>query len=262
MCITNGPAKLNGTKIISFRLENGNNYLAYSNSVKNLSDGKNAMILPVPGKVKPEWLYDTTKYSTYLNQISEQTKMSEAYQPGVIFRSRSLSKSLFGIDSLSFIEVGQYKVLLTEDVSVLKQALSSNGISLSKEIEEFFSGHYKDVTYVACMFDKGVDVSAQPIALEYTPNDKREIFFPTMDSHDGKAPKEGDYAKLDHDIIVQTDTEYGSVVNFDNKNDVPEYLLGKKFGTYSLNFTDFNGDIFLDLEDKKMVLKRKFKFSK
>jgi hypothetical protein len=52
MCITINKASLSKTNILSIPVENNRHFLAYINSVKNLSGKPNSMILHIPGKIK------------------------------------------------------------------------------------------------------------------------------------------------------------------------------------------------------------------
>jgi hypothetical protein len=243
MCITSHKAELKSTKIISFRKEDGNVYLAYSNTVRNLSDKRNVMLLPIPGEVRGEWFYDTTNYSNYLNEISRQTTVSEAYAYGVHSRgSQVKSKSL----SMSRVDVGQYEILFSKDFDELHRELTQAGVEVSAELIEFFVEHYPGFTLVACLFDSNKTIDAQPIALEYKPISNDILFFPTMDSHDGSIPRISDErVALDHHII--SELEYGDpekgLVSF--TQEVPEFLKDVRYGTYKLRFFDSNGDIYV-----------------
>lgn len=92
MCITINTAVLSKTKILSVPVNNGNHFIAYSNSVKNTSGKPNAMIFAIPGKTSPSLFYDTTKYKDFMDTIIKKSDLVEDYY-GI--RSRGCQKESF-----------------------------------------------------------------------------------------------------------------------------------------------------------------------
>ena len=241
MCITSQVAHLTATKILSFKKEDGNVFLSYQNEVVNEFDGKNAMILPIPGKIKE--FYDTTLYKDFLNDISNQTVISEMYSYGIMSRgvSRGLGKSL----SIEKTKVGMYDITHSIKMSDLKEVSETEKLNISPALLEFFNTHYKDFGFVCCMFASNKKMSAQPIAFDYEPLNKDTLFFPTMDSHDGTAPK-NELVTLEHEIITVMKEGLGKKITI--KEHYPEFLKDLLFGTYELGFKDMNGDIYYSFD--------------
>jgi len=255
MCITAASAHLTSTKILSFQKENGEVFLAYQNEVMNES-GKNAMILPIPGKIKT--LYDTSKYNTFLDTITLRTKISEEYNYGVLSgrggMTRGMSKSL----SIEQKKVGMYNIVYSALMTDLEEVCKLEDVKITPELLSFFNTHYKNFGFICCLFSSKYKMSAQPIAFDYEPINKEHIFFPTMDSHDGSAPKHTS-VRLDHKI--STLMNEGKLI--EGEKDYPDFLKNKMFGTYDLHFSDDNGDLYFNLNQKKAPnLKRQFKVIK
>lgn len=241
MCLTSGPAKLSGTKILAMRLENQQHLIAYSNSVENTSGRPNSMILPVPGKLSKEDFFDTTAYPHFMDEIEEQIK------PKV--RSKSFSRSLSANDDLSFenFQLGNYNVFISESAQTIGKAIEkledSKRPEISKDILSFLDERYKGWSFVICCFDAKDKVSAQPVMFKYTPLNKDILFFPAIDSHDGKAPDMGRNVHVDHYIITNIENPSKSEVPFTEP--VPEFL--KDFNYVGMVYDGYfsNGDFYL-----------------
>jgi hypothetical protein len=251
MCITSRRAILEATKIISFRKEDGNVFLAYSNSVQNQSEGRNVMLLPIPGEVVA--FHDTRAYNLFLNEIAQQTTVSEYLNYGV--RSRGVSRGM--LKGIKRTTVGQYEILHTNDIAELKDALRNEEVVVTAEILNFFIDHYKGYTIVACLFDSKDKIDAQPIALEYKPFSDKLIFFPAMDAHNGDAPRRGQ-VEVDHSIIVEDNThQLETPGNVEYTQPVPDFIKEVNFGTFQLDGRYDNGDFYQE-ELIRPNLKRSF----
>jgi hypothetical protein len=232
---------LSETKILSFKKENGNIFLSYANKAINLAIGKNCMILPIPGKMKNEWFYDTTKYSQFMNHIADQTVVSESLAYGV--RSRGM-KSKAKYLSLSYTKVGMYDVHFSNSMSDLEPINQTLKLGISHSLMSFFVTHYAKFGFICCLFDSNKEMESQPIALEYEPSYPFEIlFYPTMDSHTGFPPTK-DEVSVDHLIIAPVKNKQ---VSFSTNSVVPDFLNFREWGTYQLSDKYENGDIYFDL---------------
>ena len=234
MCITLKPARLNNTKILSIKLPNGNHFIGYSNKVQNLSGKPNAMVLPIPGTAKPEFFYDTTKYKNFLNEIANATKP----------RSRGLMKGVSS-KSLSYdkFEVGMYTVGLSDSfdgAAFINSLPEEKRPEFSEEMGEFFRVKYKGWSFAVCVFDTTKTIDAQPIAFEYKPFDD-VLYFPTMDSHDGHAPKP-ERVDTDH-VFLFEDTING--LNKLTLKGAPDFLQGRAYHQLTSEGYAFNGDTFI-----------------
>ena len=244
MCITINTAKLSKTKILSIPVGNGNHFIAYSNSVQNLSGKQNAMILPIPGKTKQEWFYDTTKYKKFLDDIISEADYVEGYL-GIRSRGMKLSKSL------SVFNVGMYTVGLADSFDGVLNFIKERA-SITDSLSKFFTKEYEGWSFAVCLFDSDKRIDAQPIAFEYKPFVKRFIYFPTMDAHTGNAPNVNEDVEVDHTFIYEhigksDQTLYKEFVELKN-TDVPEFLKKRKYRYVEVkNSVSKNGDTFINL---------------
>lgn len=250
MCITINTASLSKTKILSIPVGNGNHFIAYSNSVKNLSGKLNAMILAIPGETKQEWFYDTTKYKNFLDDIIKQSDYVEDY---LGIRSRGLSKGL----TLSYFQVGMYSVFLSNSLEEIISSINSqkqDKLEIKEELLNFFSNHYKGWNFAVCMFDTNKTIDAQPIAFEYTPFVDDSIYFPTMDAHTGNAPDLNGLVDVDHTFIYEhtgksEERLYKEFVELKNEN-IPSFLNKRRYRYIEAKSGGvINGDTFASNEN-------------
>lgn len=255
MCITSKSANLSKTKILSLRKDDGNVFLSYANTARNLSDGRNCMILPIPGKLKKEWFYNTKEYSGFLNYISSRTIVSESLHYGIHSRGmESMSKSL------DFTKIGMYDIHFSNDMKDLIEVNEKLELNITVYLREFFNQHYNNFGFVCCIFDAKETMGSQPIAFEYTPLNKNVLFYPSMDAHDGFAPKK-ETVSIDHIIIAPMDNitvEFPKT--YEPDLDIPEFLNNKSWGSYKLEGRSLNGDFYFDLTQnmKSPNLKREY----
>ncbi len=237
MCISTAEAALSSTKICSFERENGRVYLAYSNKAINYSGKKNAMILPIPGKLNKDWFYDTSGYSDFLEKIVRQTY----FNPFLNLRSINKSVEVFAL--------GMYQVGISSSIDEIKQFAESNEISIKDQLYDFFQEQYTGWSFVICVFDSEKTMNSQPIAFEYEPFEKEYIYFPTMDSHTGDAPNLNEDVILDHSIIFEAIDKYKKLVDFGDL-EVPEFIKNQYYRTEKYNGTKLvNGDFYMKKSD-------------
>ena len=266
MCITTGPAKLSKTKIMSFPLENGRFMFSYVNNVRNGKGGipfdlggfmegdldledfgerkpnenANSMILPIPGEVREEWFYDTSKYNKFLDDIEEFHKPRT--------RSLSLSKGMAS-NGVSVFENGMYTVVVSKNIESIKDAINTLPEEKRPEIQDellnFFGDYYKGFSFVVCCFSGDKEMKAQPIMFEYAPNDPSKLFFPGMDAHDGGAPKLRKQVSVDHCLIAHANMK--EALSPDFTQDVP-LVLQRPYMTSEETGSRINGDWYLDVD--------------
>jgi hypothetical protein len=247
MCISILPSEMKTTKILSIPVggESLNHFLSYSNNVVNLSGTPNAMILPVPGIVKQEWFYDTTPFKFFMNDISDNCSYIYDYlgRPKIISRGVELSVNF---------KLGQYSIYLVPPNGSLIETISSIDTSIRPAIKnsfyDFFDEHYKNCSFVICLFDNNETIDVQPIAFEYLPNNPNLLYFPTMDCHNGEIPNLNDKVELDHIFLFEhTGQQPEGLV----KNstvccfDVPSFLKERKYRSLIGDEEEFNGDTFI-----------------
>ena len=253
MCITVNHAELSGTKILSIRLENGNHFMSYSNKAKNKSGKPNAMILPIPGETNPSLFHNTEEYKDYMGEIVMKSGLSENYM-GILSRGFRFKE----MDYLSFDEfqLGMYTVGLAEDFGGVRDFLDSlpedKRPEISEELKNFFQEKYEGWSFAVCVFDSDKSIDAQPIAFEYKPFGYNLVYFPTMDGHDGKAPRLGSMVKVDHTSNYEhtgnMTREYIQQFVELTQNKVPDFLNKRKYRHIVSSGYGLNGDTFLDMD--------------
>jgi len=252
MCITINHAALSKTKILSLPIPNGNHFIAYSNSVKNLSGKPNAMILAIPGKTQPSWFHNTEKYKDFLTEITEKATMNNWL--GI------LSKGMRSAKSLSFeqFELGMYTIGLADSFEGAEEFINSLSDNkkpeVSEELKNFFKTEYTGWSFAVCCFDSTKAIDAQPIAFEYTPFNEDFLYFPSLDAHDGGAPNLREQVRTDHTIIFEhtgrmdkNKTYYMESVKLDAS--VPEFLQERKYRIAHMNGYAKNGDTFIKISE-------------
>lgn len=254
MCMSAKPAHFSKTKILTMPYENNRHFTAYQNDTENLSNTPNAMILPIPGFTKPEWFVDTSAYNLFLKEIVENdAERSRGISLGMKSRAKGFQK----------FEIGQYLVGLCSTLQGMKDFLNSVDESkcatISDELLQFFATTYPNWSFAICLFAANAEMKSQPIAYSYEPFYPDMLFYPTMDSHDGTAPKNV-ATLMDHSFIVPNNT-YRKTTNYFTQN-VPDFL--KNSGYEVINFEDEyygdNGDcyVFKEKFSKKFNVAKEF----
>jgi len=254
MCITVNHAALSKTKILSLPIPNGNHFIAYSNSVKNLSGKPNAMILAIPGKTKPSWFHNTEKYKDFLTEISEKATIEH----WIGSLTRGLRSKGMGYLSFEQFELGMYTIGLADSFDGAEDFINSlsddKKPDIGEELKNFFKTEYAGWSFAVCCFDSTKAIDAQPIAFEYTPFNKDFLYFPSLDAHDGGAPDLTKSVRADHTIIFEhtgkmndNQTYYMESVKLDAP--VPEFLQERKYRLAHMNGHVKNGDTFIKISE-------------
>ncbi len=208
MCISTAPAELNSTKIgfvadFTTKLH----HLFYANSVQNLSDGPNAMILPIPGVIQK--IHDTTDFGNFMEDIARH------FAP--VYRGTKLGTGIS--KGVSIVEVGAYTVLSCDsiDPEAIAKALQlvpeNKRPTISADLLNWYRDFYGSKANLAiCCFDSKQLTKAQPIWIEYKPKDFEMGFMPGADSHDGTPPRMGVLVDRDHQLF------FGMVIDDFSKN--------------------------------------------
>lgn len=254
MCITVNHASLSKTKILSLPLKNGNHFISYSNIVKNKSGKPNAMILAIPGKTKPSWFHNTEKYKNFMNEIVKAADINNwmgILSKGV--RSR-------GILSFESFELGMYTIGLSESFDGAEEFIDSlsqeKRPEIGSELKTFFKNEYKGWSFAVCCFDSDKTIDAQPIAFEYTPFHPDFLYFPSLDAHDGKAPRLNFNVEVDHTIIFEHTGEMRDIYLLEAihlEADVPEFLQDRKYRFINMRGTSKNGDTFIKISEMSQL---------
>jgi len=250
--MTTARASLINTLIYTgegIRNDNLVHVLAYQNQATS-HQGANAMVLPFPTskEMGAANVIDTRAFPLFLRNISDASKHQTL---GFDSRGGNMMKGL-SRGMAQVFESGSYTVVLAEDVSQIPEAL--NRVADHKRpviTEEFLAGFgvlYPNQPIAVCCFDG--TIKAEPLLWWYAPKSEDHLFVPTMDAHDGKAPRLTDVVSTDHIISVGSadDSRVGHQYQVRYRNTIPEdviSLLPKHVYGTKMGSTYKNGDMFI-----------------
>lgn len=244
MCCTADISTLSNTIIYAgHQTRNGQRVqvLAYQNKAE--STGPNAMILPIPTDVSmgPDNLVGTREGGAFLETLAEVLAPR--------YRSFSMD-SVVGAAANSVaqvVEVGSYTIVIADRLSQVREALERVPENKRPEFSsEFLVGYarlYPDHRFVICCWEG--ELKAEPVMLWFVPRDER-LFIPTMDAHDGGAPKPG-LVITDHTIIVGVE-QHGSPLKHIRLNTTDEILdlLAPQANRFDVPWRSPNGDTWFE----------------
>lgn len=264
MCISAQPANFSNTHLYAGEALYNNelvHVMGYQN--KAVSDGPNAMLLPIPTdkSMSKDNLIDCRDFPEFMVDIAAATRLQTF--------SDKMSKSVrrgFAAASFQIFDSGSYTVVLASSVNGILEALNvvpkEKRPELSKNLLNGMCVLYPDHTFALCCWNGNIE--AEPILLWYSPKDKDYLFAPALDAHDGDSPNPRADVNVDHYISFSTlnmdksnanRVYYEDGVSYKDGKEFfikphelcPEYVVGTK-----LNTVMKNGDFF-----KKTNLKRK-----
>lgn len=249
MCITLGPAKLSKTVIYAgeaFHPETGDyiHVLGYQNKAENRSGGPNAMVLPVPAvNLGADNMVDMTSHPNVLRDMA--AKFKNDFTPEVEMRS-------FG-KAVVFCK-GNYTVAIASDATDLVPALESipEGVrpTIQPDLLKAYAEWYPNWPLAVCCWDG--EIEAEPLLWWYQPLVKNKLFYPAVDSHNGKVPNLKRDAKRDHTLLVGS---YITQVGRDTKVDLgpaSKFISPVAWGR-QIQEPDFNRDYKVDVSDLQEV---------
>lgn len=256
MCITSARATLSKTLIYSgegVRNDNLVHVLAYQNNATSHAAGPNAMILPIPTnkEMGPDNIIDTRSFKSFLKDIADATK---AKTLGMDSFSMNMTKGL-SRGMAQVFESGSYTVVLAESVDQIPEALgrvaANKRPSLSEAFLDGFGKLYPNQPIALCCWDG--TIKAEPLLWWYEPKHTDHVFIPTMDAHDGDAPRLSEAVDTDHLISVGHSEDqrsglaekvyYKDSIPDDVMSLLPKFVYGTKIGS-----TYKNGDMFVGTE--------------
>lgn len=226
MCCTFEKSEMSNTRIYVGEAQRQGklvHVLAYQNSA--ISSGPNAMVLPFPTEVKmcQENVIDTTKFKNFLEDIGEA---SRHITKSAGSRGMTLGAVSFNTDGLraEVFDSGSYTVVLATNVWQIPEALSrvpaERRPSVSSDFLIGYNELYDGQPIAVCCWDGSIE--AEPMLWWYEPTNSNALFIPTMDAHDGKAPKLGVKVDTDHLISVgSTNGNIGDKVRYRDANKIP-----------------------------------------
>lgn len=225
MCCTFEKSEMSNTRIyVGEAVRQGKlvHVLAYQNNA--ISNGPNAMVLPFPTDVKmgQENVIDTTKFKTFLEDIGEATRhiTKSAGRRGMTLGADSFDMD----DRAEVFDSGSYTIILAANVWQIPEALTRVPAEKRPNVtSDFLIGYselYKGQPIAVCCWDGSIE--AEPMMWWYEPSDSSTLFIPTMDAHDGRAPKLGAKVYTDHMISVGSTTgNLGSSVRYRDPKNIP-----------------------------------------
>ena len=226
MCCTFTASEMSDTRIYVGEAQRKGklvHVLAYQNTAA--AKGPNAMVLPFPthSEMGPDNVIDTRKFKGFLKQICDATRY---VTKGARRGSMMLGSRGFDSDSLAEVfDVGSYTVILADNVFQIPEALSRVAADKRPRVSsDFLIGYnelYKDQPIAVCCWNGSIE--AEPLMWWYEPSDPDHLFIPTMDAHDGGAPRVGTPVQYDHLISVGSTTgNSGNRVVYSDARDIPK----------------------------------------
>lgn len=205
MCMSFRESKMSDTILFAGEAEKNGKHvhvLAYQNSAE--SSGPNAMILPFPTNVSmgPDNIIDTRGFKNFLRNITDASKQ---VTKGMRFsRGLTLGAKSFDMREAQVFDVGSYTVILADHVDQVPAALMRVPQNKRPHVGvDFLSGFgklYPNSPVALCCWAGSLE--AEPLLWWYEPRVTDTLFVPTMDAHDGKAPRMDTMVYTDHIVSV------------------------------------------------------------
>lgn len=253
MCCTFTASEMSDTRIYVGQAKREGklvHVLAYQNAA--VTRGPNAMVLPFPTETQmgAENVIDTRKFKDFLKDIGEASRHQTKGMRGD--RRMTLGAAAFNSDSLAEVfDVGSYTVILADNVFQIPEALTRVSAEKRPSVStDFLIGYgelYPNQPIAVCCWNGSIE--AEPLMWWYEPINDKQLFIPTMDAHDGKAPKVGARVYTDHLISVgSTDGNMGNEVRYTQARQIPtevKELLPLRAHGKKLEQSIPNGDCFV-----------------
>ena len=197
MCCFSGPVRdVYGTKIFG-RVDRGNQYLVYEMTFSAASDV--AMVLPIP--VVPGSAEDAIRFINLESYKGLFDDLDRLFPAKANLELMTFSDDLCETEAvLEVHEVGAFEASFVPVVSDF--ARLDPRFRLPDETWGEL-GEYDDFGFTVFKLTAGDTQHAHPMAFSFPTRDEKNIFFPTVHVHDGKAHPE---AEFDHKLYCQTDT--------------------------------------------------------
>jgi hypothetical protein len=213
MCVSAAPAKFASTIVYGRATEllrRPVHVLGYQNVAKNLADGPNAMILPIPSATPmgPDNALDARPFARIL----------EGYRTALyslIPRSASPSRGPVAACAapppVQVFESGSYTVVLAHraEIGAIEDALATvpeaKRPSISPALISIYQRWYSGWHIALCCFDASIG-GPEPMIWQYQPLDPTHVFLPGLDAHDGGLPRLDDSVALDHAVALGVDS--------------------------------------------------------
>ncbi len=253
MCIGVNNSQAANTKVyVGKGQRNGQDVhvLAYSADLDSLDpSGKGAMLLPIPSDspLTEDNFIDTSDFSDFLEDITQASKVHSRMLLGDNTRSFSLSLS---DDDALVVDRGDvtyvYAASFAGVVIALGRVREDRRPTFTQAFIDGCTALYNNPIAIACWAGSA---KMQPLMVWYVPSDSEIFRLPTMDSHDGAAPRQIK-VDTDHNLSVSAGEKNGYVVKYSDlipgnvRGLLPARVHGTKF-EYKMD----NGDCFVNVDD-------------
>jgi hypothetical protein len=257
MCVTLGAAKLSNTIVYAAErthLGRQVHVLGYQNKAENYERGVNAMILPIPAKsLTAENAVDMSGCKEVLK--SYRNALMPTGMKGGPSTGRSLLLGLRSVE-VSVFKTGSYTVVVANEPRVLPEVVASvaPGVHINPILMDAYAKAYDGWRVAVCLFEQRLE--SEPLMFQFDPLYPEHLFVPTLDAHDGHAPKPS--AILDHTIVFGAELQ-GEIVRWMGgkppADDVAPFFADRVIG-FTVNDGVANGDHWLRTSYAKTLTNR------
>ncbi|SED49516.1 hypothetical protein SAMN04490357_4966 [Streptomyces misionensis] len=243
MCISTGEAVFSGTVLYCGRRRHPEHglvhVLGYQNTVANLADGPNAMLLHLPTRrLVPEQFVSVGRHGDVLRRMVDAVAAPPVEADGMA------AMDWLGAEPEPVVRVFEhdvYTVLLADDPTLIHTALHrvpwKRRPRIEPELLVFYAEHFPDHAIALCCFDNADARQAKPLLVWYHPNDPDQLTVPALDSHTGGAPDLDARVAVDHWVLFSSDEagdEWGTAVEYPERmrHQLSEFLPDRVVGRY------------------------------
>ncbi|MCX4971814.1 hypothetical protein [Streptomyces sp. NBC_00620] len=241
MCVSMDRADFSGTTLYAGRLRHPAHglihVLGYQNTVVNLADGPNAMLLHLPTyRMSRDNFLSVGRSSDVLERMVEAVRPAARADDGIAW---------MGWDTAPEVEVFEhdiYTVLLARDPAALPAALAEvpahKRPRLSEALLRFYGERCPGYALAVCCFDNAQAAQAKPLLMWYPPIDPDVLTLPAVDCHTGEVPDLDSEVAVDHWVLFGTDeapegwgfpVAYGEGMRHKLRRFLPGAVVGRRF---------------------------------
>ncbi|MER6334256.1 hypothetical protein ABT298_34110 [Streptomyces sp. NPDC001034] len=242
MCVASSAAAFSGTVLYCGRQRHPEHGLihvvGYQNTVANLADGPNAMLLHLPTRrLAPEQFVPVGRDGDVLRRMVDAVAASEAEPDGIAWMGAEAEPAV------RVFEHDVYTVLLADDPTLILTALHrvpwKRRPRIEPELPAFYAERFPDHAVALCCFDNADARRAKPLLVWYPPNDPDRLTVPALDSHTGGAPDLDAVVPVDHWVLFSSDEAgdgWGTAVEYPRRMRhtlrglLPDRVMGRYYG--------------------------------
>lgn len=240
MCMSVKPAKLRGTTIYLGLGERPNKgrvvVCGYENTVQNLSNGGNAMVLLVPSRrvIGPESFLDLTENRRIMKNLREAV-FSPQPTP------RGLTGSVYRHAAhVQVFEHDIYTIVSGDNAEAVGEALSRVDAAKRPPFRPEYWARLQALAgrnkFIVACFNNQEAQKAAPFFFHYRPYDWTRFAAPAIDDHTGSGPDLSARVDVDHTLILgSTAWKSGKAVRYSEQLPpdlgwaFPENVVGVKY---------------------------------